>query len=236
MELERLLDKAKTLLLETLGEKIKAILVFGSAAVDDYLDQSSDVNLLVVLEKIDLSTLDAVRAVMKKIGHANMAVPLLMTSDHLRTSSDVFPIEFYEIKEKHRILYGEDCFADLKIGSGNLRHECEHELKGRVMRIRQSFLELKDSVPALKTLLLAAHNANFPAFRTALRLKKIAPPIKKEEVTMALADQFGLDRDCFKTMTQLRLNTIKPDVAECRAILEKYLTEVEKLAAIVDQL
>ncbi|MCD4813699.1 hypothetical protein K8S19_08420 [bacterium] len=236
INLEKQLDMAKNTLLEILGENVIAVLVYGSAAVGDYLDKSSDINLLVVLKKIDLSVLDAVRRFVKKMGTAKMTAPLLMTPEHIQTSTDVFPIEFYEIKEKHRMIFGEDIFTGLAIDPKNLRHECEHELKGRIMRIRQRFLEIKDSVPALKQLFLSAHNANFPAFRTALRLKQVDPPVKKEEVTAALAEQFGLDRDCFKTISQMRLGTIKLDVPGLRTLLEKYMIEVQKLAAIVDQL
>jgi len=236
MDLEKILGQAQTELKQCLGEKMTSLFVYGSAAIGDYLPESSDINLLVVVDEVDLSVLDTMRQFMKKMGKFRLRPPLLMTPEHIKTSADVFPIEFLEIKEKHRMLWGEDYFADLEINTKNLRHECEHELKGRLLRIRQSFLEISDTVRELKELLLSAHNANFPAFRTALRLKQVIPPLKREEVTAALAEHFSLDAELFETVKKLRCNEVKLDGPALRALLEKYLTEVEKLASFVDRL
>ena len=236
MELDKILHQAQAELKKSFGDDLESLLVYGSAAIGDYTPGVSDINLLVVLKRINIYILDSMRDFMKKMGRAFVTAPLVMTREHIRTSADVFPIEFLEIKEKHRMLIGEDYFADLKIDIKNLRHECEHELKGRVIRIRQSFIEAKGSSHELKELLISAHTANFPAFRTALRLKEVAPPMKKEEVTAALSVHFDLDVDLFHTIKRLRMHEIKLNAGSLRELIGKYLSEVEKLAAIVDRL
>lgn len=236
MELQKSIELAQKELNQLFGDQISGLLVYGSAAGDDFLEGQSDLNLLVVLRTLDLSALDIMRQFLKRVGKVRMPAPLMLTKEQIHTSADVFPIEYLEIQEKHKLLQGEDPFAGLEINQKNLRHECEHELKGRLMRLRQSFLEIGANAKDLQALLLAAHNANFPAFRAALRLKQVMPPLKKESVTAALAQHFELDGDLFKTVYQLRVKTLTLDGPGMRVIFEKYLAEVEKLAAIVDRL
>lgn len=236
MNLQKILAQAQQALTRALGQNLEALLVYGSAAVGDYDPKSSDLNLLAILKTVDLESLDLVRRFMKSMGKFRVAAPLLMTREHIRTSTDVFPIEFLEIKEKHRMLLGEDPFTGLDINTRNLRHECEHELKGRLIRLRQSYLEIRDQGRDLKTLLVSAHSANFPAFRTSLRLKQVSPPVKKEAITAALAGNFSLDQELFIKMKLLRLGELKLTPSGLCSLMEKYLIEVEKLAQAVDSL
>jgi predicted nucleotidyltransferase len=236
MALDKILSKVQSELVRNFGDNLESLVLYGSAATADFHPQLSDINLALVLKRIDLYTLDIVKQFLRKTGGRQIKTPLLLTREYIRTSVDVFPIEFLEIKEKHRLLWGEDVFGSLEIDLKNLRHECEHELKGRLMRLRQSFIEVRESSKAIRQLLLAAHQANYPAFRTALRLRKITPPVIKEEVTAALAVNFSLDAELFHALQRLRTHEIKLGVAGLRALVEKYLIEVEKLAAFIDRI
>lgn len=217
------------------GERLLAVVLYGSAAVQDFVPGSSDVNILLLVQDIDQTILSQARAWRKKLARHRVAAPLLLTPDFIRRSADVFPIEFFEIKEKHRVLWGADPMLNLKIEPTNLRHECEHELKGRLLRMRQSFMEL-DRSAALRSLLLAAHNSNFPAFRTALRLAGIQPPVKKEEVLAGLANRFSLDLEVFEEIQRLRLAKRRQTQDQLECSFENYCHEVEKLALAVDEL
>lgn len=236
MDLDKILTKVKAALINTFGENMEGLMIYGSAAIGDYMPGVSDINLLIILKRVNVLVLNTMREFMKKTGRVLMTPPLIMTKEYIRSSADVFPIEFLEIQEKHRALLGEDVFAGLKISTVNLRHECEHELKGRLLRIRQSYLETRDSARDLRQMLISAHNANFPAFRAALRLKEVKPPLKKEEVTAALAVHFELDAELFHTVKRLRLREIKLNVLTLCSLIERYLIEVERLATIVDRL
>lgn len=218
------------------GENLLGVAVYGSAATGEYVSGVSDVNLVLVLKQVALADLERMREFLRRRHGLRLPVPLLLTPDHIRTSADVFPIEFLEIKEKHRLLWGEDPFARLEISLSNLRHECEHELKGRVLRLRQSYLEAGRGAKPLRQLLLAAHNANYPAFRAALRLKQVAPPVKKEEINAALAGHFQVEAGVLRTLGDLRLARIKLNRAELEALCQQYLDEVSRIADQVDRL
>lgn len=236
LELDKILAKCRNELVKTFGPNMVSLTVFGSAAADDYQPGKSDINLLVVLTTVDVTALEKLRKFSASFKKYRVAAPLVLTRQHIERSNDVFPIEFLEIQEKNSVLAGEDLFTNMTIETKNLRHECEHELKGRLIRLRQSFMESGHKAKELKDLLLAAHNANFPAFRTALRLKSIQPPTKKENVTAALAEQFELNKELFLKMKLLREDQLTANLSTMQELLQQYLTEVEKLAQLVDGL
>lgn len=134
------------------------------------------------------------------------------------------------------MLWGEDYFGSLKISTANLRHECEHELKGRLIRLRQSFMEAGHKQRLLKDLMLTAHGANFPAFRTAIRLHGQVPPITRDEVEEKLCQLFGLEIAVFQEIRRLRLKRCDASLSSLRLLLDHYLIEVNKLAQAVDAL
>jgi len=234
--LEKALEESRRELLELYGNDLISLLVFGSAAVGEFVPGSSDINLVAVLRRMDLNALDKARMFRKRMAKYHLAAPLLMTEEYLNSSTDVFPIEFIEIKEKHRQLHGPDLFADLEISPRNLRHECEHEVKGRLLRLRDSYIEVGNSDRALKALLATAHNANLAAFRASLRLKNVQPPVKKDEIAEVLAEHFGLDAPVFHRVRQMRQGELDLRKEGLRRLFEDYCHEVEKLARALDQL
>src|SRR5437667_194921 len=71
-----------------------------------------------------------------------ISTPLFMTKEYVLHSTDVFPIEFTEIKERHRIIFGEDIFKDLDIPFKDMRLLCEQQIKGKLLHLRQAYLEI----------------------------------------------------------------------------------------------
>ena len=60
-----------------------------------------------------------------------------MSEDEVYNSADCFPIEFHDMKERRRVLYGLDVIADLKFDMRNYRTQVEHELRSKLLRLRQ---------------------------------------------------------------------------------------------------
>jgi predicted nucleotidyltransferase len=235
-QLELWLAGAPAALRSLYGDNLLGVAVYGSAATGEYLAGVSDVNLVLILKRVELADLERMRGFRRHQHGLRLPVPLMLTPEHIRTSADVFPIEFLEIKEKHRLLWGQDPFAKLRVSLTNLRHECEHELKGRLLRLRQSYLEAGTGAGPLRRLLLAAHNANYPAFRAALRLKRVAPPLTKEEINAALSKHFRVEASVLRRLQDLRGNRIRLNRRELEALCQHYLNEVNRVASQVDRL
>jgi len=70
-----------------------------------------------------------------------VAVPLLLSSDELRRTVDIFPLEYASIVADHVLVRGRDPFASLTIPVEDLRRACEALAKSHLIHLREGFLE-----------------------------------------------------------------------------------------------
>ena len=218
------------------GENLVSAAVYGSAAGLDYLDRSSDINLLLVCREVGLAALKKSLRLVARGARQRIPAPLFLTQRHLETSADVFPVEFLEIKDRHQVLYGPDLISGLEIDLKNLRHQCEEQIKGKLVLIRQAFLETARKKGGLDRLLKRSLSSLLPVFRNLPRLKGTAPATRKEEVLELLAREFDLDAEVFLAIWRDRRNDEKIAGEDAEIYLERYLRQLEKLAEAVDKL
>ena len=223
-------------MIELLGHNLITAAVYGSAVTGDYLEKSSDINLLLVCEDVDLGTMKKSLKLIAKGIRKRIAAPLFFTRRYIETSADVFPIEFLEIRENHLILYGEDVLTGITVDLKNLRYQCEEQIKGKLVRIRQAYLEVGLKKKGVESLLKRSLSSLMPVFRNVIRLKSESPPPGKYEVLKRLAVLFSLDEEVFLTIWRDKQNDEKIGGEDAEIYLEKYLIQIEKLAAAVDSI
>ena len=130
---------AETLIREA-GDNLLGIAAFGGWLTDDPLFAGTPGRSVVLLDKIDLALLDRIAGDAVKFGRANLTAPLMMTPRYIESSCDVFPLEFLEIRQTQAVIYGRDGFADLSLKKPEVRLQCERELKGELVHLRQGLL------------------------------------------------------------------------------------------------
>ena len=92
--------------------------------------------------------------------------PVLMDPRYVESSLDVFPLEFLEIGDRHRVLHGRaDLFANLGVDLSHLRLEVEEQIRGKLLHLWKAYLEAAGSKRALHQLLLETP----PGFEVILR-------------------------------------------------------------------
>ena len=84
-------------MIEIQGNNLIAASVYGSAASGDFSPKSSDLNLLLICEKVDLPDLKKSLKLVDKGIRKRITAPLFLTREYLKTSADVFPIEFSDM-------------------------------------------------------------------------------------------------------------------------------------------
>jgi len=218
------------------GENLISAAVYGSAVGADYLEKSSDINILLVCREIDLATLKNSLRLVKKGFRDRIPAPLFLTRRHLETSADVFPVEFLEIKDRHRILYGPDLISGLEIDLKHLRHQCEEQIKGKLILVREAYLETARRKGGIDRILKGSLSSLMPVFRNLPRLKGKEPAWNKEEVLKSLAREFGLEAEVFLAIWRDRRDDEKIAGQDAEIHLERYLRQLELLAAAVDEL
>jgi hypothetical protein len=85
----------------------------------------------------------------RRAGRKENLVPVFWTERELKASSDVFPVEFTDLKECNKVLYGRNVVAEIIVDGKNLRHQLEFELRSKLLRLRSEWFSIKDSKPLL---------------------------------------------------------------------------------------
>lgn len=213
-----------------------SVFIYGSAAGENYIPKISDINSAFIFKDLPfLSLKNSLKTVSKGIPK-KIAAPLFLTRGHIETSLDVFPIEFLDMKENHVLLYGTDILSALKIKGEHIRLFCEQQIKGKLIRIRQAYLEIGLKKKGMEALLKESLRSLIPVFRNLIRLRGNQPPVKKEEIVKQLCREFDLDENIFLPIYKDTSNDEKIADQEVVVFLEKYLDQIKKLAIGVDRL
>jgi hypothetical protein len=154
----------------------------------------------------------------------------------VETSLDVFPIEYLNFHRNYVLVYGKDILKDLSFNAEFLRLQCEREIKGKLLLLREAFLETAGKGRALKDVISQSIQAFLAIFDALLYLKEKEIPKAKREVIRATCETLDLDAALFEKLLDIREQKIKPDDAEIKNIFQDYLREVRKLSKIVDAL
>src|SRR3954462_14721086 len=97
------------------GAPLSAVVLYGSAAAGEHIPKQSDYNVLVLLDQIEPTTLAAASAVAQAWSDAGNPPPMTMTVGEWRRSSDVFPMEYADILDRHRVLHGTPPFEGISV-------------------------------------------------------------------------------------------------------------------------
>src|SRR3984885_13166880 len=96
-------------------DRLVSVILYGSAASGNHHGEFSDLNVLCVLTKVTPAELADSEPIFKWWRAEGNPSPLLLSGDELLTSTDCFPVEFHDMQERHRVLYGADVIKDLVI-------------------------------------------------------------------------------------------------------------------------
>lgn len=218
------------------GKRLVSVVLYGSGAVPGAKDHLSDFNILCVLADITPEDLQAAEPVFRWWREMHNPSPLLFGVEELRTSTDCFPIEFHDIKDRHTILFGEDLVASLDIDDRYYRAMVEHELRAKMLRLRQKAGGLLSESDLLLRLMADSVSTFCVLFRHALRLGGEQPIYDKHEVIAAASKRFGVDETPFRTLLDVRKNKMKAKEVNPRALFPEYLRQIQVVVSAVDQL
>ena len=217
-------------------ENLRSVTLYGSAAGEDFIPKRSNINLVLIFEHIPFSVLKSSLKLIASGRKKRVLAPLFFTEEHILSSCDTFPIEFLEIQEKHVTLYGEDIFQKLKIEKSNLRLQCEQEIKGKLIRIRQSYLEIGLKKKQIEELLCFSLTSLIPAFRGIIRLKGGLPPTSREGVIQEISSDFQLRAEVLIKVLHIMEGDLGLKKSDLEKIMSDYLQILQELAQRVDAL
>ena len=220
------------------GRNLASVILYGSAATGEFLREKSDYNLLIALHNITPKDLRAAQAPMREWNRMGHPVPVYFTVAELEDAADVFPIEFRQMEQSRKILYGTDVLANLKISDEYLRHQTEYELRSKLIQLRRRYIGASASAESLASLMANSLTSFVALFRAVLLLHGFTPPAAKREIIAATVRQLKIDGEPFEKIFDIRENSSsnKLDEASANELFAEYLREIENVIEAVDKL
>lgn len=233
---DKVLDQLVERLRKIHGERLVSVVLYGSRAAGDQQARFSDRNVLCVLTDISSRELAASEEIFRWWRDQGSPSPLLLTERELASATDSFPIEFHDLHHHHQVLYGKDVIAALPLDRSYYRAQVEHDLRAKLLRLRQKAAGMYSDPDLLRRLMLDSVSTFCVLFRHALALHGVDAPIKKRDVIAAAARQFALDPLPFDRLLDLREQLLKPRQVEPAALFGAYLKGISVVIDAVDRL
>ncbi len=220
----------------THGNNLASVILYGSAAAGDFVPHQSDYNLLIALHRIAPEDLRNAHACVREWHRMGHPVPVYFTVSELQNAADVFPIEFHQMEVAHKVLFGTDVLAGLKISDSFLRHQAEYELRSKLVQLRRQYIPASASVEGLKNLMADSLSSFSALFRAVLLLHGIAPPATKHEIVALTVQEVGLDGAVFEKIFNIRENNFAGTLEDTEAnrLFGVYMEQIEKVIDSVD--
>ena len=230
------LDELVRQLRAAYGGELRSVVLYGSAAAGEHIPKRSDYNVLVIVDALDVARLRAASAVARAWSETGSPPPLTLTMSEWRGSADIFPMEYADILERHKVLYGDAPFDGIAVDRSHLRLQLELEAMGKLLRLRQGVLAAGGNEKGLIELLANSLSSIMVIFRATVRLHGQVPPSDNLALADMVARLAGLEASPFaRVVRHVRLEkTLGP--AEAGEVLAGYVDGMQRLVAHLDRL
>ncbi|HTS50571.1 MAG TPA: nucleotidyltransferase domain-containing protein [Bryobacteraceae bacterium] len=233
--IRQLLEELVERLQKAYSNRLVSVILYGSAAAGDHHEKFSDLNVLCVLDEVTPEALGDSEPIFKWWRGRGNPSPLLMSQEEVRTSTDCFPIEFHDMAERRRVLFGKDVIEGLVIDKVFYRAQIEQELRAKLLRLRQKAAEVLNNEEALLRLMIDSVPNFLVLARHALLVSGLPAGSQKREISQNVT-AFGVQPAPFDILLDLREQKRKTSEVEPQELFARYLKQIEALVAHVDRL
>src|SRR5687768_3523943 len=227
------LDDLVTQLRAAFGTELRAVVLYGSAAVGERLPKS-DYNVLVLVDSLAANRLLAASATAKAWSEAGNPPPLMLTTGEWESHGDVFPMEYADVLERNKVLHG-TLPTNVRVDNEHLRLQLEHEAMGTLLQLRRAALAAGNDGKEQLSLLESVSSTVMVIFRAVLRLAKQVPPADNVQLTEQVASLTGADAAPIARVIRHKRKEAAIRAADAGAVLAAYLMSIQMLVRYLDQ-
>jgi len=218
------------------GANLESVVLFGSSVAGDFHPEFSNVNLFCVVRNTSFAALQAVAPAVKWWNAQKQPPPLFMTRDEIERSTDVFAIEFFDVRAHHRLLFGEDVFQNMDIPPHLHRVQVEYELREKLALLRRHLLLAVGDDRRMWEVLTRSVSSFATLFRHALMVLGHEAPVEKRRAIQVLAEKVGFEASPFLQVLDVRENKSKLRQLNVSDVFSRYLAALEQVTAAVDKM
>jgi len=222
------------------GTNLECLALFGSAAASaesgEFHPGFSDVNMLCIVRELSAATLDTLAPAFAWWTGKKYPAPLVFSRTELERSADVFAIELFDICQRHRVVYGEDIFKTLRVPMDKHRVQLEHDLRAKLLTLRQLYLQAAGDDGRVRKLMLDSVPNFGTLFRHAMIVLGMQPGAHRADAIRALADHLKFDASIFLRLFEVRARKKKDSEVNVRSGFAKYMEGIDKVIQALDAL
>lgn len=226
------LDKFIEELKNTLGDNLKSVIAFGSQA--NVEDAKSNLNLMIITNQLSAENLYDISKSVKKWVKAKNPMPVIMNLEEWYSSFDVYAIEYADIRENYRLIYGEDLVPSISINKYFLRLQCESELKTLLLKYKNNFLMNIKSDREMKKLLNNVIKTLLVIFRSVLRLHDSAVPYRAVDIIEFASNYLSFNKIVMSKIAKVKYENEDYTKQELLFIESELLKDLQSLLKQVD--
>lgn len=215
--------------------RLVSVVLYGSAASGAHHDKLADLNVLCVLKEITPRELADAEPVMRWWRDKGHPVPLLMSEEEAYHSADSFPIEFRDMKDHRKVLFGVDVIAEVHVEPKYHRVQVEHELRAKLIRLRQQGAQVLSDPQKLLALCVDSVGTFCVLGRHAMLAAGVDGKHDRRAVVKQIGAVVKMDVSSFETLLDIRED--KPgDPGDPGELFARYLECIRRLVEFVDKL
>jgi len=233
---QRLLRTYAKEVIGAFGEQLEGMLLYGSAVRGEFIPGRSNLNILLLVSAFDSAVLKQYSELHRRWSKEQIVVPLFLTEEELRMSAAVFPLEFLEIQEQHRVLGGRDPFIGFHVKTDRLREAVIQGFTSQLLRLRQRYVEGGGDNDATTILLSLSITSTVPLLRGIQRLLGRPALSPSEAVITDVAEQVKLDLQGLLDVWSIKRGQISPGPHEVPRLFDRYLQAAQLLIRAVEQM
>jgi len=202
---------------EVLGPDLRSVVLYGSAA-EGRLRSTSDLNVIVVLDRFEAARMDRLREALR-VGQAaaRLAVMFLLASE-VPAAMEAFAAKFADVLRRRRVLLGDDPFAGLAIPRAAEIARLRQVLLNLALRLRAAYVADGDREERLA---LSVADAAGPLRSCAATLLELHGPAAsgKEALEKLAAETGGGFAEALRRLSEARETRMLPAGSAAPALL-----------------
>jgi len=235
-ELSKKLDRITSEAKAALGDNLRSLVLYGSH-VRGEAHAKSDINLFIVVRDSHAVNIKPLLAVVPGWLKLSASAPVIFESSQLERSGDTFALELAEMASTHRVLFGDDPFADFSPDWKEVRNELEHESRQKTIYLKRRWLStggkdkaylpmLRETVPGYLALLRGA----------ALLKRRSVDPLSLDEVFKDLTGLTWFSPNIWNKLRAVGNHHEKIPRAELLPLILEYIEQARAMVRYFDSL
>lgn len=219
---------------QAFGEQLVSVIEYGETQTDGYVEGRSVIDILIIVREKNPEVVKRARQLARKwMGH-RFNVPLIFAADSPRAALDSFPVEYLNLQNFSKLLWGADVLSSLICQPKYVKRECSHELKAKSVALYQALIELEDVKRDVPMVFRSSLASLVAVFRGLLYLKHAPVPAPSLDVLAATAALFGVDAALLERVQRVAFGELDLPESELETLLCDYCVAIQTIAKQVD--